>query len=647
MTGASSGQSVAIFNADGRLTKDRVLNALASNETLKDKEAFVASQVARGVDRSDAIQDWNTNHAANRLADNKKHFGDSHISKGIDSGFKANQEAFVRASNTVPTIGQKLKAMGHVMTMDAVESVGKHSNAIKGGFDAAQVAVLNSSREGAGVLKTIKTVATGGFDAVKQNYAQQGIEATGSAVEAQAKFQDSIGYAGGVLFGASGYVGAKKLGMKISPYKNQVDNEIYSASDVAQMAQTTVDNGTVKISDGAIRQVVTADSSYIEVLTRSGERKRVSTINAGDSGLEKGAIVYQDLDVKDNMLVPVQRGNSSTYHIDSGGAKVPSDVQIIQNPNTMLKKGTIQTVNSQASIPTSVPTVHVASAANDSYAPNEVQQLALATTGANGQPQIARGAIRQVVTDSQSYIEVQGHDGKKHRVSPIGKGNPSLSNGQVLYQDLDVQDGQYVPLVANVSGTKSTTYAVNSNGQRMATQQKIMQNPNDLVRTTRVQSAQSSTLAFPKGKEYPSFSQFVDSGQFFTDDLVSQGFQNLNVVVENERRFVTGEKDGVRYRVSPVYSGDTRMGSNEVKEIPLTIEQGKLVPQKMNRENGASAKVYVKNAQNEVKINDDTTHYSSKVTENLIVSRSLLNATRSAESRKLLESARQPQGILE
>lgn len=635
MDAADKGKTVTLLNANGRLNKENLVNALANNATLQDKEAFIAGQEARGVSRADAIKDWNQNHASATLTKHQQYFGDEQFSNNLEKGLIKNTEVFNRAQNSVPGIRDKMHALGTVMTLDAVDTIGKHSTAIKQGVGAVQSSILTSASTGEGLFKTVKNAAVSGFDAVQTTYAQQGIEAAGSAIEAQANFQNSMGYLGGVLLGQKGVVAAKKLGMKISPYKQQVDAESYSPTEVMQMAQTTIDDGgNVQIASGAIRQVVTQDASYIEVLTRTGERKRVSRIAAGDSGLSSDAIVYQDLEVKDNTLI----SSTPTYHLDNAGAKVPSDVKISQNPNTLLKQGNIQ----KLTLPSSIPTNTISIENSSVYSPNDVQQLALSTIGENGESKIVRGAVRQVMTQSGSYIEVLSHDGKKHRVTPMGKGNSALSEDEILYQDLDIQDGKYVPITSNVGNTKSSTYVMN-NGGKQATQHKIMQNPNDLFKNHKIQMP---SISFPKGKDYPAFSQFVESGQFYTDDLNSQGFQNINVVVENERRFVTAEKDGVRYRVSPVYAGDTRMSSNEVREIPMTIVEGKLVPQVSSTNNSANGKVYNLNEQNKVVVTEDS-YYSSKAFHNLLVSRTLISANRSVENRKLLNQARVKQGILD
>lgn len=640
MVGANSGKGISLFNSNGRLDKDNTINALASSATLQDKEKFLAAKIAKGVSPAEATKDWNDNYGEGTFANHKARLSNEALGASINNGIQMNTKAFEKANNGIVTVGQRLSAIGQSTMLDTFATLDNHKEALSSGANSFKNAMSQGALEGKGAINKVVGATIGGFNATKETYAQQGIEMHGSAIDAQAAFQNKVGYVGGVLLGSSGYVGAKKLGMKINPYKESADAEAYSATEVMQMAQTTTDpQGNTQITPGAIRQVVTADSSYLEVLTRSGDRKRVSRLAAGDSGLSSDSIVYQDLEVKGNTLVPSSIGGAAAYHLDNGGAKIPSDVRIMQNPNTLLKQGSIQKFN----VPSQVSTSGISVATNETYSPSEVQQLALSTTGENGQQQIVRGAIRQVMTGSESYVEVQGHDGKKYRVSPKGNGNSNLSNGQVLYQDLEVQNGQYVPLVANIGDTKTSTYTTNSAGLKQTTKHRISQNPNDLFSN---QVVQTQTISALKGKEYPAFNQFVDNGQFFTEDLTNQGFTNIKTIIENNRQFVTGEKGGISYRVSPVFAGDSRLTSNEVQEIQMNIESGgRLVPTQPLSDYSAQASVFTFDNNNNIFINNSGSYSSTKF-KNLIISRKQLGALNSAQNRKLLEEARQQQGSI-
>ena len=70
--------------------------------------------------------------------------------------------------------------------------------------------------------------------------------------------------------------------------------------------------------------------------------------------------------------------------------------------------------------------------------PSEVIQMARTVTDPNGNQQIAPGAIRQVITPNESYIEVQTKGGSTEIVSRKGSGHSKLKSGEVVYQDLSV-----------------------------------------------------------------------------------------------------------------------------------------------------------------------------------------------------------------
>lgn len=124
-----------------------------------------------------------------------------------------------------------------------------------------------------------------------------------------------------------------------SPYQRQTQEAIQTPSEVIQMARTVTDpNGNQQIAPGAIRQVITPNESYIEVQTKGGSTEIVSRKGSGHSKLKSGEVVYQDLSVMNDSLVPVQSkgSQSSTYRLDSGGARIPSHVEVAQDPSSLL-----------------------------------------------------------------------------------------------------------------------------------------------------------------------------------------------------------------------------------------------------------------------------------------------------------------------
>lgn len=268
--------------------------------------------------------------------------------------------------------------------------------------------------------------------------------------------------------------------------------------------------------------------------------------------------------------------------------------------------------------------------------PSEVMQMARTVTDSNGNVQVAPGAIRQVITQDSSYIEVQTKSGTTQMVSRKGAGHSGLKQGEVVYQDLQVSNDSLMPM-ASKSG-QSSAYRLDSGGARIPSRVQVTQNPVSLLSD----SVQGSMKAAPIQKaQLPIFNHQVESGQFSVEDLGSKGFENVQVVMEKNRQFVTANKEGITYRVSPVFAGDTRMGSNETIQIPVTVSGSQLKPQS------------IPNSLNAVATSEGKSYYSTQRFDDLIVgldeimpSKYQEHASRSVARREYLDSVRRKQGIL-
>ena len=275
------------------------------------------------------------------------------------------------------------------------------------------------------------------------------------------------------------------------------------------------------------------------------------------------------------------------------------------------------------------------------YSPSEVIQMAKTTTDDYGNTLIAPGAIRQVITPNESYIEVQTKSGEIQTVSRKGAGHSGLRRGDVVYQDLAVQGDSLV--VSAPKGLDSTTYRLDSGGGRVASSIKVESNPNELLGSPRISSQHRAQQLV----QVPMYSQSVDSGQFYIDDLRSQGLQNVQVVIEKDRQFVTAQKEGMTYRVSPIFAGDTKLDSNQTVQIPVTVKNNKLVPNSTTNSNVAvQSHVETINGIYEPVNKADTPYYSSKPVESLMISRQALRAQRGLDKRKALDEVRRKQGLL-
>ena len=477
VTGAS------VLSANGKPNESFIVGQLASAKTNQMKQDYISQQEAKGISGADASQDWINNHQKPVHSANVETFKGSldQASQGIK--FRSNPES----------LGAKVSD-GFAKSSSFVSGATGFGNIKEVMASASQGATVGyATNSDAGFVNQMKATVGGGMNAGLTTIVAQ----SGGAVEAQAKLQNVAGYTAGAILGAKGYQIGKQASIAMSPFKSQVQDQIQSVSEVIQMARTTTDsNGNTQIAPGAIRQVITKDASYIEVQTKSGTTQTVSRKGAGHSTLKSGEVVYQDLQAVDDSLVVAQSkgGQSSTYRLDSGGGRIPSRVQVSQNPTTLL---------------------------SDS----------------------AQGSIK---------------------AAPVSK------------------------------------------------------------------------------NQMPIFNQKVDSGSFTVEDIVSSGMSNAQVVVEKNRQFVTAQKDGITYRVSPVFSGDTRLGSSQTVNIPVMASGSQLRAVKQ-----------VATGSIGVQTSSGTPYYSSQAVEGLVVgveemmqSKHAGHAKRSAERREFLDKVRRKQGLL-
>ncbi|GEL05525.1 hypothetical protein [Rummeliibacillus stabekisii] len=283
---------------------------------------------------------------------------------------------------------------------------------------------LAATSQTEGILKAVPAALNAG----KQGMVNQSIINQGGAVQAENSFVNSAGMAGGMLLGTKGYQVAKKFAVKHSPYKNQVESQISAPSEVIQMAQTiTDDRGETKIAPGAIRQVVTQDSSHIEVLTKSGIRRVVSRMAAGHSGMNKGDVVYQDLDMQNDMLIPMNTGKGlGSYRLDSGGGRIPSSIPINTNPNNILG-------NPLRSGQTNTPAMPKASVLNQKV---DAGNFFIENIAEEGMDKV------QVVIDKGSQYVTGQKDGKTYRISPIFAGDTRIKADQSVAIPVSVKNGR-------------------------------------------------------------------------------------------------------------------------------------------------------------------------------------------------------------
>nr|WP_162283560.1 hypothetical protein [Bacillus cereus]QHV07854.1 hypothetical protein C1N82_32100 [Bacillus cereus] len=204
----------------------------------------------------------------------------------------------------------------------------------------------------------------------------------------------------------------------------------------------------------------------------------------------------------------------------------------------------------------------------------EIQRMVPTTTDVTGTKSVAKGAVRLVTTNNKSWIEAKDSSGMTHVVSRYGSGDSSVRSGQVVYQDLNISDGQ---LTQYRNGMKATpAYIQDSSGGRISINRSININPNQLVGNQNQRPLQQK----PVFSEPPlTVSHKVDNGHFYMSDLDQGGYQNVQMVVERDRSYmVATTTDGTVSRISPFGKGDTRLQANQRIERVCEVKDSSIKP---------------------------------------------------------------------
>ncbi|HHK5531333.1 TPA: hypothetical protein ACQUHF_005372 [Bacillus paranthracis] len=204
----------------------------------------------------------------------------------------------------------------------------------------------------------------------------------------------------------------------------------------------------------------------------------------------------------------------------------------------------------------------------------EIKGMVPTITDATGRQSVAQGAVRLVTTNNKSWIEAKDSSGMTQVVSRYGSGDSSIRSGQVVYQDLNISDGQ---LTQYRNGMKATpAYIQDSSGGKISINRSININPNQLIGNQNQRPLQQK----PVFSEPPlTVSHKVDNGHFYMSDLDQGGYQNVQMVVERDRSYmVATTTDGTVSRISPFGKGDTRLQANQRIERVCEVKDSSIKP---------------------------------------------------------------------
>lgn len=418
-----------LLNKDGKVNVTYLSNAMANMKTDKLGQEFIADQVKQGVPQEAAMSDWVDNHQIPTYRQSLDQYNNTFKGAIPDKPLTEHMSKSYNLKQAAGNVGTFIAGASNIGFVEGIKDLGK-------GVQAGQVNFLSSvygSDEGNMIGWGAKAVVPSvrfGAETAAGSFANR----NGGVIEGQQALAGRIGYAGGLVGGLKGYQVSKNLTQKLTPLGSQVQEAISSPGEVLQMAQTTMDDhGNVQLAKGAVRQVITPTESYVEVMTKSGEKRIVSRKGAGHSGLKQGETVYQDLEMQDDMLVVSKAKNSgtTTYRMDSAGGRMPSNVAVEQNPNALLGQSKAKSPHQQ--ITRQQMPVFSQSVDHGSFYVEDLNREGMQN-------------VQVVVEKDRQFVTAQ-KEGVTYRVSPVYSGDSRLGNEQTINVPMNVRNNTISPSV--------------------------------------------------------------------------------------------------------------------------------------------------------------------------------------------------------
>lgn len=428
--GATSSVKNASIYSGKSVDTQYLASQLAGVKTAEAKKQFINNAMDSGISKQEAIQQWEQVEEPKAYQNNlrqvaqsmPKHIPLDHVIIGNKALRVGGAVAGAVTSGFVASSG--VKEIGQFV---ADTKLGQAAYGLATGFkegakfDFSQGVISGVT---SGLSSGIKNASVTAVSNFKNHIASD-------VIGKQAGFKNAVAYGAGIIGGVKGYkagahfasAATTNISKKgFNPYNNAVNNQISEVADIAHMAETIVGpNGQAMLASGAVRMVTTAGQTVIQVRDKTGQIQTVSRIGSGDSSLQKGQTVYQDLTIQNGQLVP----SSNAYIEDSGGGKITLNRNVNVNPNQLV--GNRNTPNN----PRVVQEVQSYNQLVDSgqyYLKDAMNEMS---------------NIHMVVDRNRSYL-VGSKDGKEYRISPYGPGDARLNTEEVIYRKCEVQNRKLI-----------------------------------------------------------------------------------------------------------------------------------------------------------------------------------------------------------
>lgn len=236
-----------------------------------------------------------------------------------------------------------------------------------------------------------------------------------------------------------------------------------------------------------------------------------------------------------------------------------------------------------------------------------------------GMESIAAGSVRMATTRGQSIIQVRDHLGEYHDVSKQYRGDVGLKNNEIVYQDLDINNGVMKPM--------GDSYLLDSSGSKQLRQTSYVPNVQKMVGNRNLTNVPPRKLKV--------HNQAVDHGTFSRENLAESGLTNITLCVENSRSYLLANNiNNEAVRVSPFYEGDARLAEGQVALSNCTVE--KTLNTKFGRTN-----FEIKQGDFYVGGNDNATYTSTINANNFLPS----SENKRNAQRRQLDTMRYKQGL--
>lgn len=219
------------------------------------------------------------------------------------------------------------------------------------------------------------------------------------------------------------------------------------------------------------------------------------------------------------------------------------------------------------------------SVSTDSLSLNEARDMVPKQTNDRGETSTVPGALRMVVENTNSYLEVQDRDGYYHTLGKLGAGDGNLSASDQVYQNMEfTPSGDIVPMIDRKTHSATGPYRVVNGEYVPAALPAGLPNVDSFFGGTRSRNI-SNSLGYQNLPKSDSLMSALDNNTAQPTLDLYQGFTGFDLRGDSNGMVLTGVNpaNGKREVLTNSYQYD-RIPLNEGVEFvqPLRVSNGEL-----------------------------------------------------------------------